>query len=140
METQRGFTLIEIMVVVVIIGILSAILAPTVIEKIDRARIEAARTDLRTIEMALKYYRMDNHAYPDTSMGLEALVVEPPGSLPNWNPDGYLDARAIPKDPWGHAYVYESPGPDGLKFRVMSLGADGRPGGEGVDGDIVVPD
>ncbi|MFQ5546856.1 MAG: type II secretion system major pseudopilin GspG [Woeseia sp.] len=131
--TQRGFTLIEIMVVVVILGILAAIVAPNVIGRIDDARAARVQQDLRGIENALKFYRLDNFAYPTSEQGLEALVTRPADpNIKNWKDGGYLDR--LPRDPWGNAYQYLSPGTHG-EIDVYTLGRDGRPGGEGVDAD-----
>lgn len=129
-----GFTLIEIMVVVIILGILAAIVAPNVIGRIDDAQVTRAKSDLRGIENALKFYRMDNFAYPTSEQGLEALVTRPNDpNLRNWKPGGYLDR--VPKDPWGNPYVYLNPGNHG-EIDIYTLGRDGRPGGEELDADI----
>lgn len=131
---ERGFTLIEIMVVVVIIGLLAAIVAPNLIGNIDTAAINRAKQDIRSIETALNLYRLDNFRYPSTEDGLQALVENPGESAaPNWKPGGYL--RRVPVDPWNNEYQYAHPGQQG-EFDVFSLGADGEPGGEGVDADI----
>lgn len=135
---QRGFTLIEIMVVVVIVGILAALVVPQVMGRPDQAKVTVARGDLKTIASALDMYRLDNHVYPDTQQGLAALVERPAGSdLPNWNPDGYL--RRLPLDPWGRPYLYLSPGADGA-YDLYTLGADGREGGDGPDADLDLRD
>jgi general secretion pathway protein G len=131
---QQGFTLIEIMVVVIILGILAAIVAPNVIGRIDDAQITRVQSDLRSIENALKFYRLDNFAYPTSEQGLEALVTKPADpNIRNWKPGGYLDRT--PKDPWGNSYLYLNPGNHG-EIDVYTLGRDGRPGGEGLDADI----
>ncbi len=132
-HAQSGFTLIEIMVVVVILGILAGIVVPRIMDRPDSARVSAAQQDIRAIESALNLYRLDNHQFPSTDQGLEALVEEPSGSPqpPNWQ--GYLDR--LPKDPWGNEYQYLNPGEHG-EIDIYSLGADGSPGGEGVDADI----
>ena len=134
-RTQRGFTLIEIMVVVVILGILAALVVPQIISRPDEARVAKARQDIRAVESALKLYRLDNFRYPSTEQGLAALV-DKPTSQPeprNWKSGGYLDR--IPKDPWGDVYHYRNPGEHG-EIDVYTLGRDGRPGGEESDADI----
>jgi general secretion pathway protein G len=131
---QAGFTLIEIMVVVIIIGILAAIVAPNVIGRIDDAQITKARADIRGYENALKFYRLDNFAYPTAEQGLQALVSKPNDpNLKNWKPGGYIDR--LTKDPWGNDYLYQNPGNHG-EIDIYTLGKDGRPGGEGIDADI----
>jgi len=132
---QRGFTLIEVMVVVVILGILAAIIVPKVMDRPDQARITKAKLDIQGIENALQNYKLDNFHYPSTDQGLEALVQKPSGSpeAKHWRQGGYL--QRMPKDPWGHPYQYLSPGAHG-DVDITSLGADGRPGGDGVDADI----
>jgi general secretion pathway protein G len=134
---QRGFTLIEIMVVVVIIGILIGLVAPNILGRVDKARVTAARADISTLEQALAMYRLDNNRYPTTDQGLEALVTRPTSAPEprNWNPEGYLRQR-VPLDPWGNPYNYMTPGQDGRPYDLWSFGADGREGGEGYDADI----
>ena len=130
-----GFTLIEIMVVVVILGILAALIVPKIISRPDEARITAAKQDVATLAQALKLYKLDNLAYPSTDQGLQALVARP-NSAPvpaNWKAGGYLER--LPKDPWGRDYRYLNPGRRG-EIDIFSLGADGEPGGEGNDEDI----
>lgn len=136
---QRGFTLIEIMVVVVIIGLLAAIIAPNILGKSDQARVTVARTQLKQIANALDLYRLDNHTYPSTQQGLQALVNKPSGfpEAKNWNPDGYM--KAIPNDPWGDPYQYVSPGADHA-YDLYSYGSDGREGGTGTAADLSVWD
>ena len=130
-----GFTLIEILVVIVILGVLAALVVPRVIERPDEARVVAAKTDIATIMQALKIYRLDNQRYPSTEQGLSALVTKPEQAPtpPNWKPGGYLEK--MPKDPWGRPYVYLNPGVRG-EVEVMSFGADGQSGGSGPDADI----
>jgi general secretion pathway protein G len=130
---QRGFTLIELMVVLVIIGVLGALIVPNLLDRADDARRTAARTDITNIMQALKLYRLDNQRYPTTEQGLQALVVRPTsGPQPNnWKP--YVEK--LPNDPWGNPYQYLNPGIKG-EVDVMSLGANGQPGGEGNDADI----
>ena len=131
--SPQGFTLIEILVVVVIIGILGAVIVPNLLGRPDQARITAAQSDLRSLANALDIYRLDNFQYPSTDQGLEALVSQPSGfpEPKNYNPDGYI--KKLPTDPWGSPYVYERT-PDG--FNLFSLGADGAEGGEGMNADI----
>lgn len=131
---QGGFTLIEIMVVVVIIGILAALVGPKLFGQVDKARKEAARSEISTIENAMKFYRLDNFAYPTAEQGIEALVNKPNDpSIKNWNPGGYLER--MPVDPWGNPYVYRNPGQNG-EIDVLTFGADGVEGGEGNNADI----
>jgi len=130
---QSGFTLIEIMVVVVILGILAALIAPNVISRIDDAQITKVKQDIRAMESALKLYRLDNFRYPSTDEGLDALVTPPADPNARWPEGGYLDR--LPRDPWDRPYVYLQPGNQG-EYDVYSLGRDGQQGGEGLDGDI----
>ena len=136
MQNQRrikGFTLIEILVVIVILGILGAVVAPQILSRPDTARVQAAQTDLRTLSAALDIYRLDNFHYPSSDQGLEALVQAPSGfpEAKGWNPDGYI--KKLPEDPWGMPYIYENI--DG-RINLISLGADREEGGEGTNADI----
>lgn len=132
---HRGFTLIEIMVVIVILGVLAALVVPRVLERPDEARAIAAKSDIATLLQALKLYRLDNQRYPTAEQGLAALTVRPeqPPLPPNWKPNGYLDK--LRADPWGRPYQYLNPGLRG-EIDVWSFGADGQPGGTGPDADI----
>jgi len=136
---QHGFTLIEIMVVVVIIGLLAAIIAPNILGKSDQARVTVARTQLKQIANALDLYKLDNHTYPSTQQGLQALVKKPSGfpEAKNWNADGYM--KAIPNDPWDNPYQYVSPGANHA-YDLYSYGSDGREGGTGTAADLSVWD
>jgi len=134
-KDQRGFTLIEIMVVVVILGILAAIVVPKLMSRPDEARVTKVQTDIKGIEQALGLFKLDNGFYPTTDQGLQALVTKPEtGRIPSKYPDGgYL--KKVPADPWGTPYVYLSPGSHG-DFDLISYGADAEPGGEGKNADI----
>ena len=132
---SRGFTLIEIMVVVVILAVLGALVVPKILENVDKARVTRAASDIRAIETALDLYRLDNFKYPTTEQGLQALVKQPADpTLTNYRAGGYLPK--LPKDPWGLPYLYASPGTDGLDYDLMTYGRDGKPGGDGYDADI----
>lgn len=132
---QRGFSLVEILVVLVIMGLLISIVAPTVLNQADDARIKKAEADFKAIETALKIYRLDNFVYPTTEQGLEALVsASPLDPQPrNFKEGGYLSE--VPLDPWGRPYLYLSPGDNG-EVDIYSFGADGLPGGEGQNADV----
>jgi general secretion pathway protein G len=134
---HHGFTLIELMVVIVILGILAGLIIPRVMGRPEEARRMKAVVQIEGLETALKLYKLDNGTYPSTQQGLQALV-EPPtvGELPKaWRAGGYLEKGKIPKDPWGNDYIYLSPGLHG-DYDLMSYGADGEPGGEGKDKDV----
>lgn len=132
---NNGFTLLEIIIVVVILGILAAFIVPNIMGKPDQAKVVAAKNDVRTLVSALKMYRLDNGRYPTTDQGLKALVEKPTsGDIPsNWQKGGYIEH--LPKDPWKTPYQYLNPGIHG-DIDVFSFGADGKPGGEGYDADI----
>ena len=131
--SSRGFTLIEIMVVVFILGLLVTLVAPKVMGRTDEAKRTKAAADLRAVQQALNLYRLDNGGYPTTDQGLQALVTKPQGgTIPRrWNPDGYLEK--VQTDPWGHQYVYMS---NGDRYTLKSFGADGEEGGEGKYADL----
>ena len=132
---QKGFTLIEVMVVVVILGILAAVVVPRVMDRPDQARITKVQNDIRAMESALNLYRLDNFNYPTTEQGLRALVERPSGDVArNWRSGGYIDR--LQRDPWGNEYQYLRPGRDERDFDLYSLGADGRPGGTDANADI----
>ncbi|MBK7615079.1 MAG: type II secretion system major pseudopilin GspG [Vitreoscilla sp.] len=130
---QAGFTLIELMVVLVIIGVLAALIVPNVLDRADDARVTAARSDIGSLMQALKLYKLDNQRYPTAEQGLEALRAKPTAGPipPNWK----LYVEKLPADPWGRPYLYANPGVKG-EIDVFSYGADGQPGGEGKDADI----
>lgn len=133
---NRGFTLIEIMVVVVILGILAAVVVPRFLSRPDEARVTKAKVDMKSIEEALGLFKLDHGFYPSTDQGLKALVEKPQtGRIPDRYPEeGYL--KKVPMDPWNNPYVYLSPGVHSRNFDLISYGADGQPGGEGFDADI----
>jgi general secretion pathway protein G len=134
---SSGFTLIELMVVIVILGILAGLIVPRIMGRPDEAKQLKAKMQIETIETALKLYRLDNGSYPSTDQGLEALITQPDTPpVPNkWREGGYLEKGKLPKDPWGNAFVYLSPGVHG-DFDLVSYGADGVSGGEGKNSDI----
>jgi general secretion pathway protein G len=131
----RGFTLIEIMVVVVIIGLLAAVIVPQVVDKVDEARVAKAKQDIASLEAALTMFRLDNSKYPTTDQGLVALVQQPTDpSIRRWRPGGYL--KRVSKDPWDQDYQYVYPGTRGGEYDLYSLGSDNQPGGDGTAADI----
>lgn len=134
---QEGFTLIELMVVIVILGILAGLIVPRIMGRPDEARQAKARIQIESLETALKLYKLDNGNYPTTEQGLQALVEMPTTApLPKrWRPGGYLEKGKVPKDPWDNDFVYICPGVHG-EYDLMSRGADGEPGGEGKNKDI----
>lgn len=136
-DSEAGFTLTELMVVIFILGLLTTVVLINVMPSRDRAMAEKARADIATLEQALELYRLDINTYPSTEQGLEALVTAPPGLTrpENYRPGGYI--RGLPEDPWGAPYQYLAPGQEG-PFDLYSLGADGATGGEGLDADISV--
>ena len=136
-SNTKGFTLIELMVVLVILGILAGLIAPRIMSRPEEARRMKAKVQIQSLETALKLYSLDNGNYPSTEQGIEALV-EPPASgklARAWREGGYLEKGRLPKDPWGGDYIYLSPGSHG-PFDIISYGPDGEPGGDGKDTDI----
>jgi general secretion pathway protein G len=134
-RSAYGFTLIEIMVVVIIIGLLAAFIVPQIMGRVDDARVAKAKQDIQSLETALTMYRLDNSKYPTSEQGLAALVTQPTDpSIKHWRPGGYL--QRVSKDPWGNDYQYANPGTHGKEYDLFSMGADGAPGGEGIDADI----
>lgn len=138
LRSHTGFTLIELMVVIIILGLLAAIVMPRIVGQTGKARQATAKVQMRILEDGLKRYKLDNGRFPTTEQGLEALVRQPTsGVLPrNWQQGGYLEKPEIPLDPWGNSYIYISPGQHGPDYDLKSLGADGLEGGEGDDADI----
>ncbi|MCX7793124.1 MAG: type II secretion system major pseudopilin GspG [Thermodesulfovibrionales bacterium] len=137
LKEREGFTLIEVLVVIFILSILAAIVAPKIIGRTDDARIAEAKLQIKNFETALKLFKLDNGFYPSTEQGLEALITKPTtGRIPpNYREGGYLEQKKIPLDPWGNPYIYLSPGIHG-DYDIISYGADGKEGGEGKDADI----
>jgi general secretion pathway protein G len=137
-EKQKGFTLIEIMVVVIVLGLLAALVLPKFLGSEDTAKRKVAMTQISSLESALDAYKLDNGFYPTTDQGLTALIKKPDvGRIPDkWREGGYLKPARIPKDPWGKEYVYISPGSENREYEIVSYGADGEPGGEGFNADI----
>ena len=134
LRKARGFTLIEIMVVVIIIGLLAAVIVPQVVSKVDEARVSKAKEDIQALETALTEYRLDNSEYPSSDDGLDALIKQPNDpSVTHWH-GPYI--QRLSKDPWGRAYQYAYPGTHGQPYDLFTLGADGQPGGDGANADI----
>ena len=136
-HNRKGFTLIEIMVVIVILALLAALVGPKLMGRTDDAKITDARVQIKNIETSLKLYKLDNGTYPSTEQGLSALITKPTvGVIPNGYKDGgYLESKKVPKDPWGNDYLYISPGEHG-DYDLFSYGFDGAKGGEGKNADI----
>lgn len=137
-RNEQGFTLIELMVVIVIIGILAAYIAPKFINRTEDAKINTTKAQIRGFESALKMFRLDCGFYPSTEQGLQALITPPTTgrTSENYKQGGYLESAKIPDDPWGNPYLYESPGSNGFDYEIRSLGADGVEGGENENADI----
>ena len=136
-NSESGFTLIELMVVLVILGILASRIVPMILGRVDEAKFTDAKMDIQALETALKLYKLDNGDFPTTEQGLNALVAPPEtGKLAkNWKDGGYIEKGRVPKDPWGNEYVYLAPGING-PYDLMSYGGDGEQGGEGNDKDV----
>jgi general secretion pathway protein G len=130
---RRGFTLIELLVVILILSILAALIIPRLVSRTSDAKIAAAKSDIATLTSLLQQYRVDNDKYPTTEEGLQALRTQP-SDASSWK--GPYTDKEIPSDPWGNPYVYQSPGPDGQDYEIISYGADGAPGGDGDATDI----
>ena len=131
----RGFTLIEIMVVVIIIGLLASVVVLNILPNVDKAKVSKAKQDIQSMELALSEFYLDNSKYPTSEQGLAALAQQPTDpSIKHWKPGGYLER--VSKDPWGNPYLYVSPGTHGKAFDLYTLGADGQPGGDGINADI----
>ena len=136
-KAHSGFTLIEIMVVVVILAVLGALVVPNILDKVDQARVTRAQADIRAIGTALDLYRLDNFKYPTTEQGLQALIKQPADpTITNYPPHGCFQSQSLPKDPWNNTYIYVSPGTDGRDYDIITYGRDGKPGGTGPDADI----
>ena len=138
MNQSRGFTLVELLVVIAILAVLTTFVATRYINRIEDARRQSAKNQIRAFMEAIKLYKLDSGTVPETEQGLEALVEEPTqGTLPrNWREGGYLESPRIPKDPWGNDYIYVTDEPEGYEYSILSYGADGIDGGEDADADI----
>ena len=131
----RGFTLIEIMVVVIIIGLLASVVVLNILPNVDKAKVSKGKQDIQSMELALSEFYLDNSKYPTSEQGLAALAQQPTDpSIKHWKPGGYLER--VSKDPWGNPYLYVYPGTHGKAFDLYTLGADGQPGGDGINADI----
>lgn len=133
-DAARGFTLLELLVVIVIIGLLAAFVAPKYFGQIGRSKVQIAKAQIESFEKALDQYRIDTEHYPDTSVGMIALFVQPANEA-NWR--GPYLKKGVPADPWGKAYIYKSPGSEGREYEISSEGADGKSGGDKDNADIV---
>ena len=138
MKNKKGFTLIEIMVVVIILGLLAGLVLPKILGREEEARVSSAKLQIKSLENALDGYKLDNGFYPTTDQGLDALIKKPEtGRIPNkWRDGGYLKPARIPKDPWGQDYHYYAPGNENREYEIISYGPDGEPGGDGKSADI----
>lgn len=137
LNTERGFTLIELLVVMAIVAMLAALVGPRILGRSDDAKVADAKVQVRNLETALKLYKLDNGLFPTTEQGLQALVTKPTtGTIPkNYKPEGYIESKQVPKDPWGNEFLYLSPGEHG-DYDLCSNGADSTKGGEGKAADV----
>lgn len=137
-KNQSGFSLIELMIVIVILGLLASMLVPKIMDRPNEARVTKAKMDMKALDSALKLYKLDTGRYPTTEQGLKALIKKPDTRpVPrNYRKGGYLDSTTAPVDPWGYEYIYRSPGEEDRDYEIISLGADGMDGGEDFDADI----
>lgn len=138
-KTRRGFTIIEVMAVLIILGLLATVVAVNVVGRIDKAKVVATKTSLKKLHSAVLAFKMDTGYYPSEEGGLTELVEEP-GDVENWEPAGYLETTDVPKDGWGREFIYELNPDDGKPFRIVSFGADGEEGGEDYDADLYSTD
>ena len=136
--SRKGFTIIEVLVVIVILGLLATFLVPKIMSRPDEARVAKAKNDILAIDAALKMYKLDNGIYPTTEQGLNALIEKPQiEPIPNnYKKGGYIDTSSTPEDAWGREYIYRAPGEEDRDYEIISLGADGKEGGEDFDADI----